>query len=208
MDNPFLQVNEEALQGNWIVDLLQSVVIALFIVIVVYLFIVIPNQVTGPSMEPNFHNGELVLTSKVNQWLGNTEIGGTLGLAYQRGDVIVFQKPGNLDLIKRIVGLPGESVMIADCEVYVNDVRVEETYIPSEVCTSAGSYATPGRKVTLAINEYFVLGDNRGNSRDSRYTEYGPINRDWIKGKVILRYLPLDVFGIIGSGEIIFDQQN
>ena len=189
------------------IDLLQSIVIALFIVIVVYLFIVIPNQVSGPSMQPNFHNGELVLTSKVNQWLGNTSLGKTLGLAYQRGDVLVFQKPGHDDLIKRIIGMPGESIMVSDCEIYVNDARIEETYIPPEFCTNSGTFATAGRKIDLLGDEYFVVGDNRNNSRDSRFLEYGPIKREWVKGKVVLRYLPLDQFGVIGSGKSTFNGQ-
>lgn len=210
-DNPFFEKEKpKAVTGGilgaaWFVDLLQSVVVAVIIVIVVYLFIVIPNQVDGPSMQPNFQSGQLVLTSKVNQWLGATGLGEQLNLNYKRGDVVVFQKPDHLDLIKRVIGLPGETVMILNCEIYINDRRVEEEYIPDEFCTNAGSYATEGKRISLEENQYFLVGDNRGNSRDSRFVDYGPIEREWIKGKVVVRYLPIQDFSIIGSGKITLE---
>ncbi len=205
--NPFLKANTEGsgAKGNWVIDLLQSIVIAFFIVIVVYLFIVIPNQVSGDSMVPNFSNQELVLTSKINQWLGGTDLGQNLNLNYKRGEVVVFQKPGKVDLIKRVIGLPGETVMVLDCEVYVNDLRIDEEYIPDSTCTTPNNFATEGRPITIGANQYFLMGDNRENSNDSRSLDYGLIEREWIKGKVVLRYLPFDKFGVIGAGDITYE---
>lgn len=205
--NPFLRANTEptGAKNNWVVDLLQSVVIAFFIVIVVYLFIVIPNQVSGDSMIPNFSNQQLVLTSKINQWLGGTELGENLKLNYKRGEVVVFQKPGRVDLIKRVIGLPGDTVMVLDCEVYVNDLRIEEEYIPDTTCTTPNNFATEGKLIQLDTDQYFLMGDNRENSNDSRSLDYGLVEREWIKGKVVLRYLPFDKFGVIGAGKITYE---
>lgn len=203
-NNPFFEKKVEKKQKMWLVDLLQSIVIALFICIIIYLFIATPNQVSGPSMLENFHDKELVLTNKITQWLGNSDFGKSLGLDYQRGDVVVFQKPGRQDLIKRIIGLPGESVMVFDGRVYVNNKQIKENYLPPTLRTNAGTFAGEGEIINLAAEEYFLMGDNRGNSADSRDANYGIIKREWLKGKVILRYWPLDKFGVIGTGQIEF----
>lgn len=203
-NNPFFEHPKVEKKKMWLVDLLQSIVIALFICIIVYLFIATPNQVTGPSMMSNFYDKDLVLTNKITQWLGNSDIGQGIGLDYARGDVIVFQKPGRSDLIKRIVGLPGESVMVLNGNVFVNNRQIRETYLPATLRTNAGTFAGEGQIITLKSDEYFVLGDNRGNSADSRDATYGPVKREWLKGKVILRYWPPERFGVIGSGNIEF----
>ncbi|MDQ7020530.1 MAG: S26 family signal peptidase [Candidatus Dojkabacteria bacterium] len=93
-ENPFFQEPEDKKKKNVLVDILQSVVIALSLSIFLYLFILTPNQVDGPSMEPNFYTGQLLFTSKLHQWFDGTSIGEATGLEYNRGDVIVFQKPG------------------------------------------------------------------------------------------------------------------
>jgi len=203
-NNPFFEHKQEKKKKMWLVDILQSVVIALFICILVYLFIATPNQVSGPSMQDNFHDKDLVLTNKITQWLGGSDFGKSIGLEYQRGDVIVFQKPGKPDLIKRVIGLPGETVMVLNGHLFVNNKQIKETYLPATLRTNAGSYAKEGEIITLKSDEYFVCGDNRGNSADSRDANYGPVKREWLKGKVILRYWPLDRFGVIGTGVIEF----
>jgi signal peptidase I len=202
--NPFFEQAQIEKPRMWLVDILQSVVIAMFICIIIYLFIATPNQVRGPSMRETFQSGDLVLTNKLSQWLGETDIGKQLGLNYQRGDVVVFQKPNHDDLIKRIVGLPGETVMILNGDVYVNGKKIREDYLPPALRTVSGSFAGEGQLVTLKSDEFFVMGDNRGNSIDSRFAEYGPIKRDWLKGKVIVRYWPLYSLGTIGTGKIEF----
>jgi signal peptidase I len=94
--------------------------------------------------------------------------------------------------------------MILDGDVYVNGQRAIEEYIPPEVRTNPGTFAKEGELITLGNGEYFVFGDNRNNSQDSRFLEYGPIKREWLKGRVILRYWPLSAFGIIGTGKVEF----
>ena len=84
-----------------VINLIQSFVVAVCISLVIYLFIFTPNQVRGNSMSPNLLDGEVVLTNKMINWFGNTGIGQSLGFVYNKGDVIVFQKPGHDDFIKR-----------------------------------------------------------------------------------------------------------
>ncbi|MCA9379382.1 signal peptidase I [Candidatus Dojkabacteria bacterium] len=201
MSNPFFaQPPKEKSQTNVLVDMLQSIVIALFVCILLYVFVLTPNQVDGYSMCPNFDDGQLLLTNKVSQWLGNTPLGESLGLNYQRGDIIVFHKPDrDKPLVKRIVGLPHEKVSIKGGRVYIDGQALDEPYLPSGRTTTGGSYLAEGEEITLADDSYFVMGDNRSKSLDSRYLEIGTIKREWMQGKVILRYLPLDTFGIISG---------
>ena len=122
---------------------------------------------------PNFENGELLLTEKVSYYLYKPS----------RGDVVVFKAPGtrNVDFIKRIIGLPGDIVHLEDGTVFINDQKLQESY---ETQKTQGSLS-----VSLSQNQYFVLGDNRGSSSDSR--SFGPIDQKTIKGKAWLVYWPI-----------------
>jgi signal peptidase I len=181
-----------------IVDFAQSIVIALSICIIIYIFLATPNQIEGKSMEPNFSDGQIVLTSKVNQWLGSTPLGKNLDLDYKRGDIVVFQKPGFNDFIKRIVGVPGDKVQIRDGYIYINDEKLDESYLPVETYTTGGNFIEDnGDSKTVPAGQYFAIGDNRNNSHDSRYLDIGFISRDWMKGKVIVRYWPIRDFKLI-----------
>lgn len=174
-----------------IVDFLQSIAIALVICIIMYLLIAMPNQVQGSSMEPNFNQGEIILTNKVSTWLGDTGIGRSIGLDYSRGDIVVFQKPGNSDFIKRIIGEPGDTVSIREGDVYINGKKLDESdYLDSTVFTEAGSFLPEGEQLIVPENSFFIMGDNRGNSQDSRSYEIGFVREEWIKGEVLLRYWP------------------
>lgn len=186
-----------------IIDLIQSFVVALCICLVIYLFVFTPNQVKGNSMSPTLLDGEIVLTNKMVNWLGNSEFGKSLGFSYSRGDIVVFQKPGLDDFIKRIVALPGERVAIRDGYVYVNNNRIVEDYLPPATFTEGGTFIEDGGEgKVVGEDEFFVLGDNRGASLDSRYNEIGFVKKDWLKGKVVLVYWPLNKLSIINTGEI------
>lgn len=187
-------------------DFLQSVVIAIAVCIAVYIFIATPNQIDGESMEPTFKNGEIILTNKLSEWLGPTDFGKNAGLDYQRGDVVVFQKPGMDDFIKRIIAIPGDKVAIKEGYVYINNQKTDEQYLQPSTFTRGGNFIEEGAEArTVPEGKYFVLGDNRNNSHDSRSLDIGFINRDWLKGKVILRYWPISKFGIVKQGEIKFN---
>lgn len=188
------------LKGN-IIEFLQSIVIAIAICIVIYIFIATPNQIEGLSMNPTFENGEIVLTSKVHQWLGGTPFGSSIGITYMRGDIVVFQKPGFDDFIKRIIAVPGDTVALKAGQVYINGQLIKEDYLSADTYTKGGSFIQEnGSEKTLAENEYFLMGDNRNNSHDSRYSDIGFIKRDWLKGKVLVRYLPINKVSIMEHG--------
>jgi len=177
--------------GSLVIDFTETIVIGLSLFLVVYLFLVQPHQVNGQSMVPNFQNGDYVLTDKVSYKFNSP----------QRGDVVVFHAPTaancpmgtGCDFIKRVIGLPGETVEVKDNALYVNGQRLEETYIPDDFVISPGSYTKNNRVVTLGSQEFFVSGDNRPYSSDSR--AWGPITQSEIVGKAFFVYWPLSAIG-------------
>ncbi len=129
-------------------------------------------RIEGDSMEPNLHNGEYVLIDKISYLLHPPE----------RGDVVVFTPPNNSrDYIKRIIGLPGDTVEIRGGQVYVNGVVLDEPYLQNLINT-----AMPARVVEEG--RFFVMGDNRNNSSDSR--SFGSIDPHSIVGRAWLVYWP------------------
>src|SRR3989344_1086116 len=106
---------------TFILDFLETIVVALSIFVVVYLFLVQPHEVKGSSMEPNFHNNEYILTDKISYRLHEP----------QRGDVVIFKSPKNqeVDYIKRVIGLSGERVKVTGGSVYINGVKLDEPYL-------------------------------------------------------------------------------
>ena len=163
-------------------EILETVVLAVAIWVVVN-FTTARFIVEGSSMEPNFHTGQMLIVSRLAYQLGG---------APQRGDVIVFQYPGNLtdDYIKRIIGLPGDAVEVQDGKVSVNGVQLTEPYISAE----AGFEGRPGRW-TVPADNFFVMGDNRAHSSDSRTWGLLPIKD--IIGKAWVSYWPPQEWGII-----------
>lgn len=146
--------------------------------------------VQGPSMEPTFYDGQYLIVSRIDYLIGDP----------QRGDVIVFHYPNNTseDYIKRVIGVPGDTIEIRDTLVYVNGDLLDEPYI-NEPCTEN---RCSDNLVTLAADEYYVLGDNRNRSRDSRATNFGSVTREHIVGKVFIRYWPPTDWGFLGwAGE-------
>lgn len=140
--------------------------------------------VKGASMEATFHDGQYLIVSRINY----------LFTAPQRGDVIVFHYPNNTeeDYIKRIIGIPGDVVEIRDTAVYVNDQALDEPYI-KEACRPVNCRDAV---TTLGAEQYFVMGDNRNNSRDSR--AFGAIDVGHIVGEVLIRYWPPENWGVWG----------
>ena len=177
---------------SFFVDTIETIVIAAAIFVVVYLFLIQPHQIRGVSMVPTFHDREYILTDKVSYRFSNPE----------RGDIIVFQAPKDheLDFIKRIIGLPGERVKIQNGSVYIyndknpNGVKLNEPYL-ADPSTSPGDFASEGEIITLGENEYFVMGDNRPRSSDSRV--WGPIQKNEIVGRAWVRYWPLNKIKLV-----------
>ncbi len=171
--------------GAFLLEVLQIVIVAAAIVLPVRYFLIQPFNVKGASMEPNFHNDEYLIIDELSYRFREPV----------RGEVVVFRPP--LDpgeyYIKRMIGLPGETVEITDGHVYIsnadhpNRVELKEAYLDD--------LSTQGKKkVTLAADEYMVLGDNRDESLDSR--SFGPIKRASIVGRAWVRGLPLSRVGL------------
>ncbi|MCL5090391.1 MAG: signal peptidase I [Patescibacteria group bacterium] len=179
--------------GQFILDTIQAIVLALSIFIIVYLFLFQPHQVKGNSMFPNFHNGEFLLTNKISYRFGLPE----------RGDVIVFKAPKSepcaeieCEYIKRVIALPGDKVMVSNGVIYVNEQKLDESaYLPKDYLTNYGSFLLEGVERIIPQGYYLPLGDNRPYSRDGR--EFGPVPMESIVGKAWLRYWPINSFGLV-----------
>ena len=171
---------------GWLVEIASTLV---FVLAVTVLFdLAIPRSlVDGHSMEPTFYGNDRLVVSRVHYLLGKPE----------RGDIVVFNSlvPHEVErgvmLIKRLVGLPGETVELRDQRVYIDGELLDEPYI-KEACRIARCI---DESWTLGEDQYFVMGDNRNNSRDSRRFDAVPLQK--IVGQVIFRYFPPNSIGII-----------
>lgn len=171
-----LPVRPNSLWVIWLRELVQVVAPALVLALVVHLFLAQATVVYGQSMEPNLSQYQRLIIDKLSYRLHPP----------QRGDIVVINLP-RMDemLVKRVVGLPGETISLHDGQVYVNGVVIPEPF-PHDL---GFQDMAPLRLEPL---QYFVMGDNRSNSNDSR--SFGPIPRDYIVGRVWLRYWPLGEF--------------
>jgi len=174
---------------EFVMDILETVVFIGSLFIVIYLFVMQPNQVKGASMDPTFNTGDYIFTSKITYKFRG----------FHRGDVVVFKSPKNPDIeyIKRIIGLPGDSVMIRDSEVFVNGIQLNEPYIAAKTNLWEGGFSRDGEAITVPQAELFVMGDNRPRSSDSR--EFGPVPEDSVIGHVFYRYFPANKVGAIAN---------
>ncbi len=173
--------------SSHLVDFIQTLVIFGAIFAVIYLFIAQPHKVSGNSMLPNFQNGDYILTDKISYRFTSP----------QRGEVIVLKNPRNeaQDFIKRIIALPQDTIKIENNFVYVNNQKVTEPYLPNNISSSVEGFLMNGEEIVMASNQYFVMGDNRMHSSDSR--QWGPVTREEIIGRVFFRYWPPSKFGLI-----------
>ena len=169
----------------WIADVAAVLVLAVFVV----LFLCDRVTVTGQSMEPTLAASEVVLVNRVTYHFDDPE----------RFDVIVFEKENNSAVkkyVKRVIGLPGETVQIIEEVVYIDGVPLEGE-AGLEHVTLAGLASSP---IVLGADEYFVLGDNRDSSEDSRFSNIGNVKRDEIQGRIWLRVAPFSKFGKVVYG--------
>jgi signal peptidase I len=160
----------------WARDLLVSLAISAFIIIFLYQ----PVKVEGTSMMPGLEDQERIFVNKfVYRWE-----------PIQRGDIVVFRYPRDTSksYIKRVVGVAGDRIRIENGQVFVNEEALDENYVPSEYA-DARSYP----EVVVPRNSYFVLGDHRTMSNDSR--DFGPVNERYIYGKAVFGYWPMEKLG-------------
>lgn len=193
------EVNTAGRRGGLLIEALQTIVFALAISVVIYLFFAIPNQVEGLSMYPTLHDREILLTNKFLQIAGGPN-GVFKDYNYQRGDIVVFQQPDRPDLVKRVIALPGDRIKIENNRVYINGAAIVEDYLDPGVVTEPGPFLPNGVEKRVPENNYFVMGDNRTNSRDSRTEEVGFVDRKYMKGSPFIRILPLSNFGLFQRG--------
>lgn len=167
-------------------DFLQGIVAIAAVMVMIYLFVMSPQEVSGHSMEPNFQNGDYILTNKIAYKMGDPK----------RGDIVIFKSPSNkdIDYIKRVIGLPGETVMLKSQHYYINGQLLDEKYEYNKP-VYGGSFLQEGVEITVPAEYYFVSGDNRPGSSDSR--EFGPISKFDFIGKAFLRYWPVANAGLI-----------
>lgn len=177
-------------------DFAKIVIIALIIILPIRYFVFQPFIVSGSSMETNFKNGQYLIIDELSYYFTDP----------QRGQVVVLRPPNNLKdyYIKRIIALPGEKIQLENSTgriiIYNNEhpdgMSLEEPYLSNQGLTYPENPSVLGGKkiLTLGDDEYFLLGDNRLHSSDSR--DWGPLPRNEIVGKVFMRLLPLNSFDV------------
>lgn len=172
-----------------IVDFIQTIVVFGAIMALIYLFVAQPHKVSGKSMVPTFADGDYIITDKITYRFRQPE----------KGDIIVLKNPRDQsqDFIKRIIALPGDTIKVEQIGVFVNGQLLDEPYLPSGTLTRSGGFLTEGGQIKAGPNQYFVFGDNRNHSSDSR--EWGGITKEEIVGRAFFRYWPPQSFGLIRS---------
>lgn len=178
--------------GLFILEFVQSIVLAASVFVLLYMFVAQPNEVKGNSMLPNFVDGEYLLTDKISYKLAEPK----------RGDVVVFKAPptepcaeDECEYIKRIIGIPGDRIMVKNDQVYLNGQLLNENFLPDDFVTRPGDFALEGVEVTVPEGQYLCFGDNRSHSRDGR--EFGPIDKKLIVGKAFFKYWPVSSVGLV-----------
>lgn len=164
-----------------LLDALQTILLAFAVFLVIYVFLFRPFQVSGQSMYPNFHDKEYVLTNLIVLRFENPK----------RGDVLVFKAPNSpeKDFIKRLIGTPGDRILLQDGSFLINGEKLDESsYLSSEVRTYGGSFLKEGEEIAVPEGNYFLVGDNRQYSSDSR--EWGFVKKEEIIGKSFFVYWP------------------
>jgi signal peptidase I len=187
-------MQEEKNTRKELLDWALHIIIALILGFLVVTFVVQRTAVHGASMEPSLHNGDQLIIEKISPKLKNI----------RHGDIVTIYVPEELQegqdyIIKRVIGLPGDRVVIKEGCVFVNGVKLDEDYINGDY-----TYVDNDRfEATIEDGTVYVLGDNRlsGKSKDSR--SIGAINIEKVRGKAILRFYPFNAFEVIKNPQIL-----
>ena len=171
----------------FLLDIIEVIVFAGAFFLFIYLLVMQPHKIKGASMMPNYIDGEYLLTDKVSYRFGEPD----------RGNVIIFEAPtgDGEEFIKRIIGLPGETVSLIGGNFFINSTKLNEPYLDESLYINPGAFLNEGGSVLVPENEYFVSGDNRPHSSDSR--AWGFITKEKITGKAWFVYWPIKMVGVI-----------
>lgn len=177
-------------RNKWIGIVTEVVIYACLLFVCAY---IIPNyviqraQVSGPSMENTLQNGDNLLVDKISSRFGD----------YSRFDIVVFYPYGKEQkdehFVKRVIGLPGETIQIKGRDIFVDGKKLKENY-GKQAITYQGIASEP---LILGEDEYFLMGDNREISYDSRYEEIGPVHKSQIDGRAVVRIWPFQKIGVL-----------
>lgn len=172
-------------RDNFFTELLKFALIAVVIVVPVRMFVAQPFIVSGASMDPTFHNGQYLIVDELTYHFEDPK----------RGDVVIFKYPKDPTqyFIKRIIGLPGETVQVKPQSVVITTVEGKQIELEEGYLVNEGNGA--GKMQVLAEDQYFVMGDNRPESSDSRF--WGILPRENIVGRAFLRLLPIDTISLL-----------
>ena len=175
--------------GLWaaLVEAVKTLVGAAILALLIMTFVARAFTVDGPSMLPTLHDGERLMVDKLTYRFREP----------QRGEIVVFRYPADPreHFIKRIIGLPGDVVEIRAGRVYVNGSALDESYLATPTWGQFGPVRVPAGR-------YFVLGDNRTNSEDSRYPQVGFVPRSYLEGRALWRFWPPSRIGILRRPEV------
>lgn len=177
-----VNVKPQLHRRSFLAEILETV----FLIVAIYALVNLATArfvVEGASMQPNFSTGQFLIISRLEYLFSGPDY----------GDIVVFHYPNNIDddYIKRVIGLPGDTVSIENAEVYLNGEKIQEPYI-NEVCMTS---ICEDNVWELAVGEFFVMGDNRNHSQDSR--SFGPVAEEFIIGEALFRYWPPEDWGIV-----------
>lgn len=157
-------------------EIIESIAIAVVLAVIIRFFLFQPFYIPSGSMKPTLTEGDRIIVNKITYRFSKP----------QRGDIMVFKYPINpkRDFIKRIIGLPGETILIKDSALYINENFIEQPFLPKGL-----KYPDFG-PIKIAENQYFMMGDNRNNSEDSRF--WGTLPKQNIIGKAMFIYWPVN----------------
>jgi len=188
-----LEVPPEPLQPakSFIVELAEILLLAIGLYFVIT-FAIQTVHVIGYSMVPTLNNNDYVLATKADLRF----------VKPSRGDIVILKDPfdSSMDFVKRVIALPGEQLRISEGKIYIDGHLLDEPYLPqTEPWVTSNNWPPPGSESdgTIPAGHYFVMGDNRNHSSDSRV--FGPIRLDQIESRAWIRLLPLDKFGTLGA---------
>ena len=180
-ENKKKKFNDEAIARE-VMEWIVSIIVAVALVLVIHNYIGQLVRVDGASMQPTLYTDQRLIVTKIPYW--NDE-------NIERGDIVITKFPGSREnYVKRIIALPGDKIRIKDGVLYINDTAIDEPYIKEEMFTDYSETIIPE-------GHYFVMGDNRNNSRDSRSVTVGALPRDMIEGRAYAILWPFVDFKVI-----------